>query len=106
MLEDIPNRFNEVVNRPPRPSHSTGRPSGEANNAARLVVPVHAPAGHADPAEPPAAHSVAGESSPVTRITTAPGPGEVASPTWWGNKPMRLSEADSATSTRHPPPTR
>jgi hypothetical protein len=91
MLEDIPEPFKEVVTRHPRPSHSTARQSGEGLDSGGLVIPVPDPLASADPAEPPAAHALSGETLPTTRITTAPGPGEVAPPKWWANKPTHQS---------------
>ncbi len=100
MLEDIPNPFNEVVNRQPRPSHSPGRHSPEGPTAGRVIVPVPATATPGDTAELSADHHLPGEPKLVARITTAPGPGEVMPPRWWagrsaGPRPAR-QEADSS----------
>jgi hypothetical protein len=85
MLEDISDPFNQVVNRPPRPTHSGGRPSNEGGAARSRVVPI--------PVSPetPDGHGTPPDAAPVTRITTAPGPGEVASPRWWNPKPSDQS---------------
>jgi hypothetical protein len=87
MLEDISNPFNEVVSRPNRPSHPEGRGPDGARAPWRPIVPVPVPAGPADSSES-ADHQ---PTPPVAPITTAPGPGEVASPPWWRRTPSPRS---------------
>jgi hypothetical protein len=91
MLEDIPNPFNQIVNRPPRPSHSRGRSSSEDLAARRRIVPIPASADPTDAAEALEAHAPTREAIPMARITTAPGPREVSSPSWWNKKPLHYS---------------
>ncbi len=83
MLDDIPNPFNQVVSRQPRPSHSGGRASSDGRAAGHRIVPTPATAEWLD------GHELPLDTAPVTPITTAPGPGEVSSPSWWKNKPAR-----------------
>lgn len=88
MLEDISNPFNQVVNRPPRPSHANGRSPHDAA-AARRVVPIPAPAVDADSSE--GKDGPAPATGAAMPITTAPGPSEVNSPSWWSRKPSTQS---------------
>jgi hypothetical protein len=87
MLEDIPNPFNQIVNRPPRPSHSGGRSPNEGLAAGSRIVPIPVPADRTEAAESLGADEPRSDTAPLTRITTAPGPGEVSSPSWWNKKP-------------------
>jgi hypothetical protein len=92
MLEDTSDPFNPLVNRPPRPVHPAGRSSDEGLDTRRRIVPIPSATGRADAVEslldglrqstgPP----------PATPITTAPGPGEVSSPSWWKKMPSPQS---------------
>lgn len=82
MLEDISNPFNQIVNRPPRPTHPAGRPSNEDLAARHRVVPVPDAAIPLD-ADPSGGGQSPEEAPRATRIVSAPGPGEVVSPRWW-----------------------
>jgi hypothetical protein len=92
MLEDISDPFNQFVNRPPRPVHSGGRSSDEGLAARRRIVSIPSAAGGADAAESllDALRQSTG-TRPATPITTAPGPGEVSSPSWWKKTPAPQS---------------
>jgi hypothetical protein len=87
MLEDIPNPFPQVVTRNPRSSHPGGRHPGESSASGRFIIPVGAPAGQTDASEPSAAATHHDGGPIAARITPEPGPGEVAPPKWWSNKP-------------------
>jgi hypothetical protein len=87
MLEDISNPFNEVVNRPTRPSHHGGRGPDGARAARRPIVPVPVPAGRDGATEPADGQPT----PPVAPITTAPGPREVSAPAWWRRTPSPQS---------------
>ena len=86
MLQDIPNPFPQVVTRHPRPSHP-----GEGDHSGRLIIPVGTPAGHAGPSDPPVVGPHPDGDPIASRITPAPGPGEVSAPKWWNNKPSGQS---------------
>jgi hypothetical protein len=95
MLQDIPNPFPQVVTRNPRPSHAGGHNSGEGIASGRLIIPVGPPVSHADASPPSAAgqHSDGGPLAP--RITSEPGPGEIAPPRWWrrsASAPARVDQ--------------
>jgi hypothetical protein len=83
MLEDIPDRFNQVVNRPTRPLHPGGRPTSEARTAPRRVVSIPGASGPVNAAGSGDTGTSPVEPGAAARIVSAPGPGEVAAPRWW-----------------------
>jgi hypothetical protein len=85
MLQDIPNPFKQFVTRNPRPSHAAGRESSEGTALGRVIIPVLAPTERVDVAEP-GGHGKSDDEMIAARITTGPGPGEVAPPKWWANR--------------------
>jgi hypothetical protein len=106
MLEDIPNPFKQVVTRNPRPSHPAGRLSPEGTAHGRVIIPVLAPADRVDAAEP-GGHRNPDDETFAARITTGPGPGEVAPPKWWANRgaglrPLGQDDDRSAGDSDHP----
>lgn len=92
MLEDIP-PLSQPVNRQPRASHPSGRPSPGSHDSGRFVVPVPATPVSGGAAELADNHHP-NEEGLVVRITNAPGPGEVTPPKWWANRGAPLREAD------------
>jgi hypothetical protein len=93
MLQDIPNPFKQFVTRNPRPSHAAGRDSSEGTALGRVIIPVLAPTVRVDVTEP-GGRGNSDDGTIAARITTGPGPGEVAPPKWWANRGANLRRVE------------